>query len=94
MGLGIDYALLMVNRFREELHHGKSVEDSVIETVATAGRTVFYSGLTVLVTLASLLLFPLNFLKSFGMAGVSVVAIAVLGALIPLPALLAIIGEK
>ena len=94
MGLGIDYALLMVNRFREELHHGKSVEDSVIETVATAGRTVFYSGLTVLVTLASLLLFPLNFLKSFGMAGVSVVAIAVLGALIPLPALLAIVGEK
>ncbi|MTA20019.1 MAG: MMPL family transporter, partial [Actinobacteria bacterium] len=94
MGLGIDYALLMVNRFREELHHGKSIEDSVIETVATAGRTVFYSGLTVLVTLASLLLFPLNFLKSFGMAGVSVVAIAVLGALIPLPALLAIIGEK
>ena len=94
MGLGIDYALLMVNRFREELHHGKSVEDSVIETVATAGRTVFYSGLTVLVTLASLLLFPLNFLKSFGMAGVSVVTIAVLGALIALPALLAIIGEK
>ena len=94
MGLGIDYALLMVNRFREELHHGKSVEDSVIETVATAGRTVFYSGLTVLVTLASLLLFPLNFLKSFGMAGVSVVTIAVLGALIALPALLAIVGEK
>ena len=94
MGLGIDYALLMVNRFREELHHGNSVEDSVIETVATAGKTVFYSGLTVFVTLASLLLFPLNFLKSFGLAGVSVVAIAVLGALIPLPALLAIIGEK
>jgi len=94
MGLGIDYALLMVNRFREELHHGKSVEESVIETVATAGKTVFYSGLTVFVTLASLLLFPLNFLKSFGLAGVSVVAIAVLGALIPLPALLAIIGEK
>jgi RND superfamily putative drug exporter len=94
MGLGIDYALLMVNRFREELHHGNSVEDSVIETVATAGKTVFYSGLTVLVTLASLLLFPLNFLKSFGLAGVSVVAIAVLGALIQLPALLAIIGEK
>ena len=94
LGLGIDYALLMVNRFREELHHGKSVEDSVIETVATAGKTVFYSGLTVFVTLASLLLFPLNFLKSFGMAGVSVVALAVLGALIPLPALLAILGEK
>lgn len=58
LGLGIDYALLMVNRFREELHHGKSVEDSVITTVATAGKTVFYSGLTVLVTMASMLFFP------------------------------------
>ncbi|CAB5240267.1 unannotated protein [freshwater metagenome] len=94
LGLGIDYALLMVNRFREELHAGKSVEDSVIATVATAGKTVFYSGLTVFVTLASLLFFPLNFLKSFGIAGVSVISIAVLSALIPLPALLALLGNK
>ena len=94
LGLGIDYALLIVNRFREELHAGKSVEDSVVNTVATAGKTVFYSGLTVLVTMASLLLFPLNFLKSFGYAGVSVISLAVLGALIPLPALLAILGHK
>ena len=94
LGLGIDYALLIVNRFREELHAGKSVDESVIATVATAGKTVFYSGLTVFVTLASLLLFPLNFLKSFGYAGVSVISLAVLGALIPLPALLAILGHK
>jgi RND superfamily putative drug exporter len=94
LGLGIDYALLIVNRFREELHAGKSVDESVINTVATAGKTVFYSGLTVLVTMASLLLFPLNFLKSFGYAGVSVISLAVLGALIPLPALLAILGHK
>ena len=94
LGLGIDYALLMVNRFREELHHGKTVEESVITTVATAGKTVFYSGLTVLVTMASLLFFPLNFLKSFGYAGVAVISLAVIGAVIALPALLAILGEK
>ena len=94
LGLGIDYALLIVNRFREELHSGKSVNESVITTVATAGKTVFYSGLTVLVTMASLLLFPLNFLKSFGYAGVSVISLAVVGALIPLPALLAILGHR
>lgn len=94
LGLGIDYALLMVNRFREELHHGKSVEESVITTVATAGKTVFYSGLTVFVTMASLLFFPLNFLKSFGYAGVAVISLAVIGAVIALPALLAILGEK
>ena len=80
LGLGIDYALLMVNRFREELHRGKSVEDSIVNTMASAGKTVFYSGLTVLVTLFSLTFFPLPFLKSFGYAGVSVVAIAVAGA--------------
>ena len=94
LGLGIDYALLMVNRFREELRRGKSVEDSVITTVATAGKTVFYSGLTVLVTLLSLTFFPLPFLKSFGYAGVSVVTIAVIGAIVGLPAILAVIGKK
>jgi putative drug exporter of the RND superfamily len=93
LGLGIDYALLMVNRYREELHAGKSVEEAIIETVNTAGKTVFYSGLTVLVTLSSLLFFPLNFLKSFGYAGVSVVSLAVLGALIPLPAIMFLLGK-
>ncbi len=92
LGLGIDYALLIVNRFREELHAGKSVDESIVTTVATAGKTVFYSGLTVLVTMASLLLFPLNFLKSFGYAGVAVMCLAVVGALVPLPAFLAILG--
>ena len=80
LGLGIDYSLLIVNRFREELHSGKSVEESVAKTVATAGRTVFFSGLTVLVTVSSLMFFPLMFLKSFGYAGVGVVFTAVFGA--------------
>ena len=94
LGLGIDYALLIVNRFREELHHGNSIEDSIINTLKTAGKTVFYSGLTVLVTLFSLTFFPLAFLKSFGYAGVSVVALAVIGALFGLPPILAMAGSK
>jgi RND superfamily putative drug exporter len=94
LGLGIDYSLLIVNRFREELHSGKSVEESVARTVATAGRTVFFSGLTVLVTVISLMFFPLMFLKSFGYAGVGVVLTAVFGALIPLPAILAMLGTR
>jgi RND superfamily putative drug exporter len=94
LGLGIDYALLMVNRFREELHRGKGVEESIITTLKTAGKTVFYSGLTVFVTLLSLTFFPLPFLKSFGYAGVSVVALAVAGALFGLPPILALAGSK
>lgn len=94
LGLGIDYSLLMVNRFREELHNGKSVEDAVIATVKTAGKTVFYSGLTVAVTLGSMVVFPQPFLKSFGYAGVSVVMIAILSAIIPLPALMNLLGHK
>jgi len=94
LGLGIDYALLMVNRFREELHRGKSVEDSIATTMATAGKTVFYSGMTVLVTLLSLTFFPLPFLQSFGYAGVSVVALAVIGALFGLPPIMAMLGDR
>ena len=94
LGLGIDYSLLVVNRFREELHSGKSVDEAIRKTVATAGKTVFYSGLTVVITLAALMLFPLMFLKSFGYAGVTVVVMAVLGALVALPALLAILGKR
>ena len=94
LGLGIDYSLLMVNRFREELHNGKSIEDAVVTTVKTAGKTVFYSGLTVAVTLGSMVVFPQPFLKSFGYAGVSVVLIAILSAIVPLPALMNILGHR
>ena len=94
LGLGIDYALLIVNRFREELHAGRSVDESIKRTVDTAGKTVFYSGLTIVITLAALTLFPQMFLKSFGYAGVTVVVMAVLGALVALPALLSILGTR
>jgi RND superfamily putative drug exporter len=94
LGLGIDYALLMVNRFREERAANHSVEQAVIRTVSSAGRTVLFSGLTVAIVLASMFFFPQYFLRSFASGGVVVVLIAVAGALIALPALLAILGDK
>ena len=94
MGLGIDYALLIVNRFREELKRGADVETAVATTVHTAGHTVMISGFTVALTLGSLLLFPQVFLKSFAYGGVAVCLMAVAGALIPLPAALRLIGHR
>ena len=94
LGLGIDYALLMVSRYREELAAGHSVPDAVVRTTETAGRTILFSGLAVAAALAALLVFPLYFLRSFAYAGVGVVAIAVAGALIALPALLAVLGTR
>ena len=94
LGLGIDYALLIVNRFREELAKGLDNESAIVNTLRTAGKTVFYSGVTVVLTLLSLTFFPQNFLKSMGYAGAAVVALAVVGALIPLPAILALLGTK
>lgn len=94
LGLGIDYALLMVNRFREERAAGHAVELAVVRTVNSAGRTVLFSGLTVAIVLASMFFFPQYFLKSFALGGVVVVLLAVAGALIALPAQLAMLGDK
>jgi len=94
LGLGIDYALFMVNRFREQLAAGDPVPEAVARTVATAGRTVIYTAVAVMAALAALLVFPLYFLRSFGYAGIGVVAIAGLGALVLLPALLAVLGHR
>jgi trehalose monomycolate/heme transporter len=94
VGLGIDYGLFMVTRFREELHRQPTVEAAVARTVATAGRTVAVSGITVAVALTSLMLFPEDFLRSMGYGGVATVAVDVLAALIVLPALLAVLGHR
>jgi len=94
LGLGIDYGLFMVTRFREELHRQPTVEQAVARTVATAGRTVAVSGITVAVALTSLMLFPEDFLRSMGYGGVATVAVDVLAALIVLPALLAVLGHR
>jgi RND superfamily putative drug exporter len=94
LGLGIDYGLFMVTRFREELHRQPTVEQAVARTVATAGRTVAVSGVTVAVALTSLMLFPEDFLRSMGYGGVATVAVDVLAALVVLPALLAVLGHR
>jgi trehalose monomycolate/heme transporter len=94
LGLGIDYGLFMVTRYREELHRQPTVEQAVARTVATAGRTVAVSGITVAVALTSLMLFPEDFLRSMGYGGVATVAVDVLAALIVLPALLAVLGHR
>jgi putative drug exporter of the RND superfamily len=95
LGLGVDYSLLMTSRFREELaaRSGEDrVPDAVRATVSTAGRAVFFSGLTVLLGLLGLVLFEFMILRSVGIAGAIVVALAVGSALTLLPALLTLIG--
>ena len=94
LGLGIDYSLLVVNRFREERAAGNDVATSVSNTVASAGKTVLFSGLTVALVLVSMVFFPQYFLQSFALAGVAVVIFAVLGAAVAVPAMLNLLGDR
>ena len=94
LGLGIDYALLMISRFRERLAQGATVEDAVRTPVHTAGRTVVFSAATVAVALTALLVFPQYFLRSFAYAGVGVVVIAAVATLFVMPALLMLLGHR
>jgi RND superfamily putative drug exporter len=94
LGLGIDYSLFLVTRFREELRRGHQVPEAVRETLRTAGRTVLFSAITVMLSLGALLVFPLFFLKSFAYAGISAVLFALIGALVVLPAALAALGHR
>ena len=94
LGLAIDYALFVVSRFREEMAAGHETGEAVRRTVSSAGRTVLFSAGTVMVSLAAMLVFPLAFLRSFGYAGIAVVALAAVGAIIVLPALLAVLGPR
>jgi RND superfamily putative drug exporter len=94
LGLAIDYGLFVVSRFREELHRRHDTEQALAATMATAGRTVAFSGVTVAISLASLLLFPQVFLRSMGFGGMAAVLVAMVGALTVLPALLAVLGHR
>ncbi len=94
LGLAIDYSLFIVSRYREELRAGREPSDALVVTMQTAGRTVLFSAATVAVALLALLVFPLYFLRSFGYAGIAVVALAAAGALVVLPALLAVLGRR
>lgn len=94
LAVGIDYSLLMVNRFREGLSHGHSTEEAVAQTVESAGVAVVYSGLTVMIGLGGLLLTPLLETRSIGLGGCLVVLVAVLLAVTFLPAVLGVLGPR
>ncbi|HXV90540.1 MAG TPA: MMPL family transporter [Gemmatimonadales bacterium] len=94
LGVGIDYSLLIVTRFREEMSRGLSARDAAVRTIQTAGVAVLTSGLTVVVGFAALLTTPLSETKSVGLGGLIVVGVAVLLAVSLLPALLAILGRQ
>ncbi|MDQ6922455.1 MAG: MMPL family transporter, partial [Candidatus Dormibacteraeota bacterium] len=94
LGIAIDYSLFVVNRFREELAGGSSREDAIAKTVATAGRAITFSGVTVAIGLSAMLFYQGTFLASMGAAGTIVVGAAVLYGLTFLPALLAILGPR
>ena len=94
LGLAIDYGLFIVSRFREELANGRDVQDAVVRTMATAGRTVAVSATTVAVALSGLLIFPQVFLRSMGMGGIAAVLVDAVGALTVLPALLLVLGRR
>lgn len=99
IGLAIDYALFIISRFREELallpdDHPDAADVAIRRTLATAGRTVLFSGLTVAAAMASLLIFPQAFLRSMGYGGVAAVVVAMLAALTVLPATLRLLGRR
>jgi uncharacterized membrane protein YdfJ with MMPL/SSD domain len=94
LGLGIDYSLLLVSRFREELVRRGPGPDAVRATLATAGRTVAFSSVTVAAAIATLAVFPLGFLRSMGIAGAFVAPLAGLISLTVLPALFLLLGER
>ncbi len=94
LGLAIDYSLLIINRYREELEGGAEPHDAVRRTVRTAGRTVVYSALTVIAALSALLVFPIPILRSLGFASIAVVAMSASVAVVVLPAILATLGRR
>lgn len=92
LGLAIDYSLLFVSRFRDELVAGRSVQDAIAATMRTAGESIFFSGGTVALSLLGMLLFPDSFLRSMGIGGALATVVAVGSSLTVLPAILAVLG--
>ncbi len=94
LGVAIDYSLFVANRFREELHRGRSVDEAVAVAISTSGRAIAFSGLTVAIGLTGMLFYEGTYLSSMGVAGGIVVASAVLFGLTFLPALLSVLGHR
>jgi len=94
LALAIDYTLLIVSRFRDELAEGADRNRALVRTMATAGRTVLFSAMTVALSMVAMLLFPMYFLKSFAYAGVAVVAFAAVAAVVVTPAAIVLLGDR
>jgi RND superfamily putative drug exporter len=94
LGVAIDYALLMIFRFREEIHHGKDVETALVETMTHAGRSVVVSGSTVAIGLLSMIILPLPFIRSIGIGGMLIPAVSVLASITLLPVMLLKLGRR
>ncbi len=94
LGVAIDYALLLIFRFRDELREGEDVETALVETMTHAGKAVIVSGSTVAIGLLSLVVLPVPFIRSIGIGGMLIPAVSVLASITLLPALLAVLGER
>jgi len=94
LALAIDYTLLMISRFRDELAGGASREQAVTTTLLTAGRTVLFSAVTVALAMSVMVVFPMNFLRSFAYAGVATVTFASLAAVVVTPAAIMLLGDR
>ena len=94
LGIAIDYSLLVVYRFREELRGGLSRDEAIVRTMQTSGRAVVFSGTAVAIGLAMLLLMPLPFMRGFGIGGLFIPAVSVLAAVTFLPAVLSLVGQR
>ncbi len=94
LALAIDYTLLIVSRYRDELAAGSERDEALIRTIATAGRTVLFSAMTVALSMVAMVLFPMYFLKSFAYAGIAVVAFAAIAAIVVAPAAIVLLGDR
>lgn len=94
LALAIDYTLLIINRYRDELADGAAPDRALIRTMTTAGRTVLFSASTVALSMAAMVLFPMYFLKSFAYAGVATVTFVAIAAIVVTPAAIALLGPR
>lgn len=94
LALAIDYTLLIISRYRDELAEGVEPNQALIRTMATAGRTVLFSAVTVALSMAAMVLFPMYFLKSFAYAGIATVAFAAFAAIVVTPAAIVFLGDR
>ena len=94
LALAVDYTLLIVSRYRDEIADGVAPDEAVVRTMMTAGRTVAFSALTVALSMGAMVLFPMYFLRSFAYAGIAVVFLAAIAAIVVTPAVIVLLGRR